>query len=242
MHFTWFNELFICRQTTYESTKLLKILLVLLLPPPLVVLRLLALEPNAIEMGDVVSDRGPPTSIGESALGGIGLPPECWDVLKRSQEIDLIFAFISTLQWETVLTSNLVTPNRHYLSTISTSIDDYSFALLTIVDAPNQNRYVDFAVVRSNSDVHLRCRRLCLAMIHDSVQSYLSWLAYSHRSLVSVALPWDARLYAIWHDDSGTKPIWGESKKEERITNCVNCDIAQHCDPREENSITKVCD
>lgn len=48
-------------------------------------LKLLALELNAIEMGDVVNDNGPPTSIGESAFGGIGLPPECWDVLESYQ-------------------------------------------------------------------------------------------------------------------------------------------------------------
>lgn len=82
-------------RTTYESTKLLKILLLL---APLVVLKLLALEPNAIEMGDVVNDRGPPTSIGESALAGIGLPPECWDVLKSLQKIITIFSLLLRLK------------------------------------------------------------------------------------------------------------------------------------------------
>lgn len=50
----------------------------------MVVLEFVALELNAIEMGDVVSESGPPTSIGESALAGIGLPPECCDVLEQT--------------------------------------------------------------------------------------------------------------------------------------------------------------
>lgn len=87
MHYNLKWIIHIAKKKTYESTKLLKILLLL---PPLVVLKLLALELNAIEMGDVVNDNGPPTSIGESAFGGIGLPPECWDVLK-SYRIEFCF-------------------------------------------------------------------------------------------------------------------------------------------------------
>lgn len=68
---------------TYVSAKLLKILLAA--TPLLVFIKLFVRELNDIEIGDVVNDIGPPTSIGgESAFGG--LPPEFCDVLQTKSE------------------------------------------------------------------------------------------------------------------------------------------------------------
>lgn len=56
--------------------------MLLAVTPLLLVVKLFVRELNAIEMGDVVSESGPPTSIGgESAFVVVGLPPEFCDVL-----------------------------------------------------------------------------------------------------------------------------------------------------------------
>lgn len=66
---------------TYVSAKLPKILLVA--TPLVVLIKLFVRELNDIDIGDVVNDIGPPTSIGgESAFGG--LPPEFCDVLQKN--------------------------------------------------------------------------------------------------------------------------------------------------------------
>lgn len=65
---------------TYVSAKLLKILLAA--TPFVFDKMLLERDVNVIEMGDVASEIGPPTSIGgESAFGG--LFPEFCDVLMK---------------------------------------------------------------------------------------------------------------------------------------------------------------
>lgn len=47
--------------------------------------RLFEREASVIDMGDVASEMGPPTSIGgESAFGG--LLPEFWDVLNENEQ------------------------------------------------------------------------------------------------------------------------------------------------------------
>lgn len=64
---------------TYDSAKLLKILLAVI--PFVLGSMLLERDPSDIETGDVAIESGPPTSIGgESEVGG--LLPEFCDVLK----------------------------------------------------------------------------------------------------------------------------------------------------------------
>lgn len=186
-------------------------------------------EPSEMPIGDVVSEIGPPTSIGESAFGVLGLSAEFWDVLKIKEKVKS-FNRLNFVTFKLERTCSQAMANRRFQNMIANA--DVSSESSTIVVARNRNLFVDSVAL--HWDARRRYRQQCRGTIHGSRRSCPSWSASSRRCLVFSVPPSVVLLCAILHDDSGTKPAEDENKRNKTCKlnfDCV-CACVYKCEQR----------